>query len=243
MADFMDDKAPKSSEESLLLSVGLLFSGYFTREPAEDLRTISRYFELLAQRIDYRRKKVTIPNELLGYFESVCLLLSDRLRSYPEPVQKQVEEILREERLARTFAILAALPDDGINTPRPSLAQEIAEGLSAAGASILAAFAKTSSDRDRREIKSIDLFDARIALNRLSQIVRYASTIQLMDHDVGFEEFSDHYDPRLIEKPKLLALVNLLKTQVGELEDENVRSRLIERIDTLEDEIRKPRPR
>src|SRR5437899_10552343 len=93
MADRMDDKAPKSKAESLLLSLSVLFSGYSSHEPVEDLRTISQYFELLSQRINYRQKRVDVPNELLGYFEAVCLLLSDRLRQYPEPLQKQVEAL------------------------------------------------------------------------------------------------------------------------------------------------------
>jgi hypothetical protein len=41
-----------------------------------------------------------------------------------------------------------------------------------------------------------------------------------------------------LDKPKLLALINLLKVQVGSVADASVRERLIERIDKLEDEIR-----
>jgi hypothetical protein len=135
----------------------------------------------------------------------------------------------------RTFAILGSLSDQDLGRlNRHSFARTVF--------SALANFLRILK-RDHRAVTSSDLFDAKIGLTRLAQIVRYASTIELLDYDMGIDELSDHYDPALLEKPKLLALVNVLKLQVGGLVDESIRRRLTERIDKLEEEIRRPRPR
>src|ERR1035437_4233583 len=88
-----------------------------------------------------------------------------------------------------------------------------------------------------------NLFKAKLALSRLAQIVKYASTIEVVDNDAGFYDLKDHYDPDLIQKAKVVALVNLVRIQVDTLPDKDVARRIIDRIDRIEKEVRKPKPK
>jgi hypothetical protein len=63
-----------SPEEALRLKVELLFSRYFEHQPAEDLKTISEYFEFVAARVQIRSGEigVDVGLEFLRHFEAVC---------------------------------------------------------------------------------------------------------------------------------------------------------------------------
>jgi len=168
--------------------------------------------------------------DFLRHFEAVSLLLRDHLRLYPPTILKQVETIL-DKNVERVFAILSTFSRREVRRMlRPSLLESFAKGFP---------FVTIREGG----LSRANLFEARIALNRLAQIVRYAASVQLVDYDIDIDELADHYDPKLLDKPKLLALINLLKVQIGQVPDSTIRDRLMDRIDRLEDEIRKPRPR
>ncbi len=232
----MAEKTPRQfpEESSISANIGFLFSGYSKKEPSDELSTISKYFEYLGSRIDYDSLQIDVSSELLGHFEALCLLLSDRIRLYPDAIQEQVAEVLQKEDLARVFAVFAAISEDH----KRRLARKYRSKWSA-----LMRYVFANSIVAPLEMSPERLFTLKLALNRLAQIVRYASTIQFIDYDTGADRLNDHYDPSLIEKAKLLALVNALKVQLGKVPDESVRERLLERVNQLEDEIRKSRPR
>jgi len=87
------------------------------------------------------------------------------------------------------------------------------------------------------------LFGVKIALSRLAQIVRYASGIEVLDYDLGADELKDHYDPELIDKARVIALINILRVQLGDVQDEGIRDRLLDRVARLEREVQRTRPR
>lgn len=206
----MEEKKELSPEELLKIKIDLLFSDYIEHEPSEDLRTISEYFELLAECINVEAGDCTIAPDFLRHFEAVSLLLRDRLRLYPPTIPKQVEVIL-DKNVERVFAILSTFSRREVRRMlRLSFIEAFTRGFS------------FGTSRGDERLTRTNLFDAKIALNRLSQILRYASSIQLLDYDIDVEQLSDHYDPRLLDKPKLLALINLLKVQVGSVADASV---------------------
>lgn len=185
----------KKEEDRQRLYIDVLFSGYGDRDPADDLRYIHEYFDYLAQRIEYRRLLIEAPRELLTRFESVCLLLQDRLRMYPETIQHQVHQILKESKLESVLAMMGSLSDED----RRRLLQE--RGLLSrivAAVSVLLGGAQSGSIADLPTSRS--LFGAKTSLSRLAGIVRYASSIGLSDFDSGAEELKDHYDPALVDK-------------------------------------------
>lgn len=233
--ELMEQQRTLTDEEHHRLYIDLLFSKYVERDPADDLRSIGDYLEYIAQRIQYERLRVEAPPDFLTRFESVCLLLRDRLRLYPETVQEQVEQILKESRLERIFAVMATLSDeDRIRLQRQSFFRRIVAAFP---------FLERHDEVDAVLPTRRSLFDAKIALNRLAQIVRYASSIELLDYEGSTEDLKDHYDPALVDKAKVLALVNILRVQASALSDAPVRERLLERLDRLDEEVRRQKPR
>lgn len=227
-----------TDEERQRLHLDLLFSRYIERDPADDLHSIAEYLEYVAQRISYERLAIEVPPDFLSRFESACLLLRDRLRLYPDSIGVQVTEILKDSRLERIFAVFATLSERDL---RRLQRQSLAWGLLA----VLpyARLARLSKADDDLLPTRRSLFNAKIALTRLAQIVRYASSIELLDYDSGTEELKDHYDPALVDKAKILALINVLRVQANSVADSDIRQRLLERLDRLDEEVRRQKPR
>ena len=65
--------------------------------------------------------------------------------------------------------------------------------------------------------------------------------VVLVDYDETLGDFKDNFDPNIVDKTKLLTLVNYLHVQVNSISDEAVRTRLTTKLADLEAEIRKPR--
>src|SRR5436309_3557217 len=102
----MSEPQEMNDDQKQLMYVDLLFSQYAEQDPAEDLRIISQYFEHLGKHTHYRPPHINVSNALLTRFESVCLLLRDRLGIYPESVRAQVEQILKDSGLEQMFAVM-----------------------------------------------------------------------------------------------------------------------------------------
>jgi hypothetical protein len=233
----MSDHREMTADEEQLLYVDLLFSHYSEQDSAQDLRTVSGYFEHLSNRINFHPPHVDASNALLTRFESVCLLLRDRLRIYPETIRAQVEQILKDSGLERMFAVMAALEIEDWRRAQLQNAFRRAMG-------ILPSLLRPSPDPDVISLpKKQAMFEAKIALSRIAQILRYASSIELVDYDSTTEDLKDHYDPSLVDKAKILALLNILRVQANGVPDTAVRGRLLENVDRIEEELRRSKPR
>jgi hypothetical protein len=233
----MSERREMTADETQLLYIDLLFSQYTEQEPSEDLRVISKYFEHLGNQIFYRPPRVDVSSALLTRFESVCLLLRDRLRIYPETVHAQVEQILKDSGLERMFAVIAALSNEEMK--RTELQNFLSRAISA-----LPSLFRPTLNQDVISVPTRQsMFEAKIALNRIAQILRYASSIEVVDHDNTTEDLKDHYDPSLVDKAKILTLLGLLRVQTNNVPDMDVRGRLLENVDRIEEELRRPKPR
>jgi hypothetical protein len=86
--------------------------------------------------------------------------------------------------------------------------------------------------------------DTKIALKRLSQVVKFSAS-KVDDSWAGsssFDEFKSSYDPDLINKAKMSALISLLKSQISQLPQDANTELLLAKIDSIDNEIRKPNP-
>jgi hypothetical protein len=180
---------------------------------------------------------VDVSNALLTRFESVCLLLRDRLRVYPETIRAQVEQILKDSGLERMFGVMAALDiEDWRRAALQSAFRRIMD--------TLPSFLMASPNPDIISLPTRQsMFEAKIALSRIAEILRYAASIEVVDYDSTTEGLKDHYDPSLVDKAKILTLLNLIRVQANDVPDIGVRSRLLENVDRIEGELRRPKPR
>jgi hypothetical protein len=151
---------------------------------------------------------------------------------------KQVDAIVTDSDLGGILATVANLPEEELRIARLIQRYGIFGRMSV---SILGLSMKLPEDGFG--LSRENLFKVKLALSRLSQIIKYASTIEVVDHDAGFYDLKDHYNPDLIQKAKIVAMVNLVRIQVDTLLDKEVSNRIIDRIDRIEKEIRKPKPR
>jgi hypothetical protein len=232
----MSDHQEMTLDEKQLMYIDLLFSQYSEQDSTEDIRIIGEYFEHLSNRIIYRPPHIDVSNALLTRFESVCLLLRDRLRIYPETIRAQVDQILKDSGLERMFSVVAAISIE--DSKRAEVRSALRRAISA-----LPSFLRPPLNPDIISLPTRQaMFEARIALSRMAQVLRYASTIELTDYDSTIEDLKDHYDPSLIDKAKILTLLNLLHVQANNVPDIDVRTRLLEYVDRIEDEVRRPKP-
>jgi hypothetical protein len=233
----MNDRREMTVDEKQLMYIDLLFSQYSEHEPPDDLRVISDYFEHLGKQIHFRPPHIDVSNALLTRFESVCLLLRDRLSVYPESIHTQVEQILKDGGLERMFAVMAALDIDDLKQAELQRVLRLA-------ISLVPSFLRPSPNQDIISLPTRQsMFEAKIALNRIAQILRYASSIEVADYDKTTENLKDHYDPSLINKAKIVALLNVLRVQANDVSDMGVQKRLLENINRIEEEIKRPKPR
>jgi hypothetical protein len=223
------------NEQDVEREIDLLFRGKYAADLAEGLRAVASYFELLAERIDYRRGILRAKPLLVGRFEAVYLWLSDQLLVYPDTIRDQVRELVQHERLCEQFAVLASLSgdeDESIRIPRPS---------SLAAAIFRAANIAISADNDSPFPASRDLFRIKIALRRLAQILHYASSLDMPEYEEVFSDVRANYDPNILDKNQLGVLVNILRIQVSQVPDPEHRQTLMHAIDKIEAEIRRPK--
>lgn len=224
-------------EKYLKISVSLLFSDYVDRDPADNLRTIERYYRYLADKIDPKRLRINADQELLEAFESVSLLLRERLLLFPDTIRNQVSQIFEDEKLLQTFSILSNIPQDELKRIRfESPFLDIM--------SLFSSWIRKDSILSRNYgLTPRVLFSIKIGLKRISQVVKYASTINFLDYDTTFHEFKDHYDPNLISKNKVNTLINILKIQIENIPDRGIAERLEQKLEKLEEELKKPKPK
>ena len=221
--------------KSLKFRIKHLFSNLGVWNPSDQLSQISEYYTYLADTLDYQRVKIDADPELIQRFESVYLWLQDRLVVYPDTIRRQISEIVEEASLCELFAILSTLSRRRLpNLRQRSLLLSVIEAIP---------FWRAPRFDRLEPLRASKMLGAKMALNRLSQVLEFAASIEVVDFDETFSDFKEHFDPNLIDKTKLLALANFLLVQAKSIPEEGVRSQLTTKLEDLEAEIRKPRVR
>ena len=211
-----------------------LFSNSLDWNLSKHISHISKYYAYLADALNYRRVNIDADPELIQRFESVFLWLQDRLVVYPDSIRRQISKIVEENSLCELFAILSVLsPEEIKNFQRKSLVFSVFDVF----------WRRPSRSDGLKQLTRSKVLEAKMALNRLSQVLKFAASIEVVDYDETFVDFKDNFDPNIIDKTKLLTLVNYLHVQANSIADEAVRTQLTEKLADLEAEIRKPRVR
>lgn len=221
--------------EYLKLRISLLFSNYIDHEPSEDIECIGQYFSYLSENINHKLGLITSDRELILQFEAVCLLLKDRLTIYPESVKKQVTGILDGGELTKLFGALGTLDEkDFQRMVRNTELVDEKLNLGYFFGQIYYLFITLLFPVDREfGINRGQLLQAKILLNRLAQILHFTSTIELFDYEGSDSKLKDHYDPNLIQKEKIIALIALLRVQLKIIPDQSIQDKVTERLDSL----------
>lgn len=119
--------------------------------------------------------------------------------------------------MCELFAILSSLSDKEIWSISRRRRLNASFGIFANVISI-----RSYSELEESQLVSgTNLVEAKVALTRLCQVTLFASTKVDNDFfiDDDIEDFSKRYNPNIINKSKIIALVNLLKSQLNEVEE------------------------
>ena len=201
---------------------------------SDKISHVSEYYAYLADSFDHKRVSVSADPELIQRFESVFLWLRDRLVVYPDSFRQQVLQIEEKRSLCDLFSTLSVLPSEDLDSLRP-------KSLSASVFNVIA-FWRSPQPDVLAPLTEFKVFETKKALIRLSRILELVAAEDI-DYDRSFQGFKDHFDPDLIEKSKILTLVNYLNVQAKEIPDEMVRALLTEKLADLKEKIRNPRVR
>jgi hypothetical protein len=236
------DKAkPKADDpqQTQRLHVDFLFSKYVTRDLAEELTDIANFFSFLSERILPNRLTVDVDPDLLERFEPVYLLLLDKLSLYPPSIRSQAEDIVGQANVCNLMAIAGVFRRAGSRRIRVggiwrSFLQYI---------SIDVGVKVTLDNSTTLHVNSDTLFRLKVALTRLAGIVRYASSLQFVDYDETFHKFKRNYDPDLVDRSKLLALLNILRMDINAHPTSEEKDMLLSKLEHIEQELKRQKVR
>ena len=209
-----------------------LFSCHGDSSLSDQISQVSKYYAYMADALNYQRVNINADPELIQQFESVSLWLQDKLVVYPDSIRQQISTILEENSLCDLFAILSVLS--------PKEIADVHIGRLVFSAFDIFPFWKTPRPRGVKQLTRPKVLEAKLALTRLSQILQFAASIEVVDYDDTFGDFKENFDPNIVDKTKLLTLVTYLHVQANSISDEAVRTRLTRKLADLEAEIRKP---
>lgn len=226
-----------SPEDTHRLYTRILFDRYFDLDVPEALRHVAEYVEYLADSISPAELSTSAPKDLLSCFESVFLWVQQTLTAYPDAVREQVASIVTTNDLCQLFAILADLDESTLSRLRRSRLSRLQFRIFAAiGLELEPPEPYIPLSRKR-------LYDARLALRRAAQILTYASSLRILPSDDLTSGLEEHYDPSLIDRHRILALLHVLRSGINALPPDSPAHQLSAKLDDLETELGRPRIR
>jgi hypothetical protein len=238
LTDTKNNKTERSEEQTLLIGIQVMFYKDHEEDVSSCLRKLSEYASYLSEHIDYETINIDVDKELLDLFESVVLWLSDKLYPYPEFIRNDIFSIIHENRLRDVVSIIANLSKRHLYLLRR---KKSAFGLFFAVSSM---FLKIDESKIGIDFISPEiLFKAKVALNRIAQILKYAATLEVESYDEEYEDFSNNYNPNLVDKHKILALINVLRVQINKIPNNKNTKLILEKLDKIEKELKKPKIR
>jgi hypothetical protein len=209
-----------------------LFKASSNTEISKGMAIISEYFEILSENIhcsNFKDLGFTIPLALIKKIESVNLWLVEKTNAYPNSVKNQVVNIFKENKIVDVFTKLSNHTEEYL---KPENFQKLKHP-----------FEKfiTLADKKVDFISSYDIYNVKIALKRLSSITNYASCLDIYDDFEEFEDLKHLYNPTLIDRQKIIALINILRVVIDPLPPKDS-EQIIRKLDKLEIEIKKNKP-
>ena len=207
----------------------------------DKMLVISKYYKYISSSILINPVIIKSDRDLLSEFEAVYFWLEEQFTYLPESLSMQIKKIHDENQLSTLFAVLFSLDIDDLDKFYKQKERENYQGILK---SVFNLKITISTPEAYENISNKRLINAKIALNRLSQMVKFAAS--KVDNDYYnpelFQDFSDNYNPEIINKNKILSLVSLFKSQLEGLnKDKNV-DLLLEKLNSVEKEINKRKP-
>ncbi|WP_428304801.1 hypothetical protein [Lacipirellula sp.] len=224
--------------ERIRVKIEDLFSKYHTTDLPRDIGAVADYFSHVADAIDYDRLEIRSNRVLLGYFDTVMLWLRDSLLAYPDSIGEQVFSLAQEKQLPEVIGLFANLSERHLSYIR----RRAIYGRLPALLYMFSRFAIVPGN-DSEYVTSPKLLDAKMGLKRLSQILRYAASMEVVEYDETFQAFRQHYDPNLVNKSKVLSLIHLLRVQVEATPDEAHQKLILSKLESIEAELKKSKVR
>ncbi len=224
--------------EYLKIHLRSLFYNENERDLSRDFKYISDYYRYLAKCIDYQKFSINSDIELLEEFEAVHLWLQEKLLLFPDIIRKQVDEIFTDQKLCDVVSFMTNMSEEHVyEIQRNKKFRRFPKLYSFLGVKLIL------PNEQSELIKEDTFFAVKMALSRLSQILKYASSVNVSNYDETIHEFKDHYNPELINKNKILTLINYLRVQIGNNPENENLEKISRRLDSLEAEIQRPKVR
>ena len=103
------DKKEKDPQDIMKQRIDWLFSSYIQHDISDELKDIANFYSFIAERINPRTFTIEIRPDLIQSFESVYLLLLDKIRIYPDTIQNQIATITRENHICDIMAVAGSI--------------------------------------------------------------------------------------------------------------------------------------
>ncbi|WP_440877484.1 hypothetical protein [Thalassotalea sp. PLHSN55] len=209
-----------------------------TGDSKNDMIVLADYYQYLSDKIMPYNFSIDAPEEFLLCFESLYLWLHEKLTLLSPSIKTQIEDIFTNKNLCEIFAILSSI------SPKDIYRFNRSKSFGVFGSIFAPKLDIKFNDQQAELVSSRNILDTKVALTRLAQVVRFSAS-KISDVSFGsssFEEFKSSYDPDLINKAKMSALVGILKSQISDLPQDQNTSLLLEKLDEIESEVKKSKP-
>jgi hypothetical protein len=216
-------------------SLDKLFNPWSEHRPKEELESIAEYLSFIAESLQPTNFICTASADLLLKFESICLLLKKYASELSQPLADEMSDLIRAENVLATIALLGNV--DPVELWRFKRREVEIRFIRLFSLGLIKLNEKAMA------ISKDKLLSTKIAINRLAEQTRYASTLTLPDYDIGTEFTQSHFDTNLIDLNKLKSILLQLKLACDKLPKGAERYTLESQIDKLTEDLNKERPR
>lgn len=226
--------------EKLKADINRILDGTDYPSSKDKMLSVSKYYLYMSESIASEKILINCDKDLLISFEAIYLWLQEKLSYLPSHLNEQVKTIFSDAKLCDLFAILSSLGNDEIKYINRRRRINSSFGIMTSLFSSLS----HSEVEELQLVSQSSLLNAKIALTRLHQVTKFsASKIEreFYSND-GLDAFSSRYNPEIINKSRIVALVNLLKSQYEEVEQNDDTKLILEKLEKVEEEINKRKP-
>ncbi len=234
------DKKDEDPQDTLKKRIDWLFSSYIQHDISDELKDIAQYYSFIAEKINPRTFTIEVRSDLIQCFESVYLLLLDKIRIYPDTIQNQIINITGENHICDIMAVAGSIDSKDLSRIKFTDTFQAFLGLFPFWGR---KFSISLDNEKYIDISKKSLFNLKVSLNRLSSILTYAASIKLIDYDESFYKFKTNYDPDLIDKSKLLAFINILRVQINNTPNSKEKDIILDKLEKIETELRRSKAR
>ena len=218
-----------------------LFEHDYDEDLNSNLRYISKYFDYFADKMA-SNELLELDQELVKSFESVYLWLRDKLISYPESIKNQIEDIANKNSLLELFGILSFLSEEELFRTRKRMRFQELPFFFSYFLKLFYRLPKVENANDKL-LTSENILNSKISLNRLSQVVKYASSFNPPNYEEAYDSFKEHFNPNIIDRNKVIALINIIKVQTNQLPENEDQKRILDKLEKIESEVNKKKTR